>query len=418
VLALILSSPPFRNTQQCQSLLRYVVKHSLAGEDNLLRERVIGSEVFGRRPNYEPGEDPVVRLRAAEVRKRLAQYYQSVHDDSEIQIEIPAGSYRAIFRHRDEALLHQPSPMLLPEHAASDHDTQPSAHAGDARSLPHRIMEKLCQPSYRYGIAAALLLMSLLAALASDPWNARQNARFYQFWEPWTGSSKPVILVIGRNAVYRLSDKMMDDYAEAHHLGANGEEFFVPLMPDQVLHGRDLTAADDSFVALGDVAAVSHLVASLTRQGQDSQERFHNDISFAELRDTPSLLIGGFNNPMTIELTKNLRYVLRFRNEIDDTETGKEWLLHASQDAHDTEDYAIVTRLTQRGGEAPILSVAGMGQYGTMAAADFACDPKEISSVMRTVPKGWEHRNLQIVLHVKVVDFKPAATNVVASYVW
>ena len=51
----ILASPPFRNTQQGQNLLRYIVRHTLAGEDHLLRERVIGSEVFGRRPDYEPG---------------------------------------------------------------------------------------------------------------------------------------------------------------------------------------------------------------------------------------------------------------------------------------------------------------------------------------------------------------------------
>ena len=42
----VLSSTFFRNTQQGQNLLRYIVKHSLAGEDHLLRERVIGSEVF------------------------------------------------------------------------------------------------------------------------------------------------------------------------------------------------------------------------------------------------------------------------------------------------------------------------------------------------------------------------------------
>src|SRR5258708_14577906 len=70
----VLSSPPFRNTQQCQSLLRYIVKHTLSGEDNLLRERVIGSEILGRRPDYEPGEDPIVRLRVAYRRKRLAQF--------------------------------------------------------------------------------------------------------------------------------------------------------------------------------------------------------------------------------------------------------------------------------------------------------------------------------------------------------
>jgi hypothetical protein len=55
-------------------LFRYIVEHSLAASDGSLRERIIGIEVFGRSPDYDTAEDPGVRLRAADVRKRLAQY--------------------------------------------------------------------------------------------------------------------------------------------------------------------------------------------------------------------------------------------------------------------------------------------------------------------------------------------------------
>jgi hypothetical protein len=184
-----------------------------------------------------------------------------------------------------------------------------------------------------------------------------------------------VIIVIGSNAVYRLSDSLADQYAHTHDLQTKGEEFYVPFAPSDIIRGSDLVPAGSSFVALGDVAAVSHLVANITRQKQSFQERFPNDISFAELRNSPSLLIGGLNNPMTLELTKKLRFVLRARNEIDDSEDPKRrWLLNASPDSHDAEDYAIVTRVAHSA-DAPMLSVAGMGQYGTLAAADFICNP-------------------------------------------
>src|SRR5271157_521623 len=95
----VLQSAPFRNTRQCQSFLKYIVEHTLAGESDLLRERVIGTEVFGRSHDYEPGDDPVVRVRAAEVRKKLAQYYQN-HADSPVRIDIPPGSFKAVFEWR------------------------------------------------------------------------------------------------------------------------------------------------------------------------------------------------------------------------------------------------------------------------------------------------------------------------------
>jgi len=419
----VLSSPPFRNTQQCQTLLRYIVKHTLAGEDHLLRERVIGSEVFGRRPDYETGDDPVVRLRAAEVRKRLAQFYQSAVEEPAVHIDIPAGSYRATFRSRLGPHPALPEPRFSIEARSVESEPHAVLHVTDPHE-PTVIVAAEIQPPGSRGrtgrlyVSAALLLVVVAAVLVSA-WNGAQASQFKAFWGPWIGSSKPVIIAIGSNAVYRLSDNMNDQYARDHHLEAHGQEFFVPVAPDATVKGSDLNPAENSFVALGDVAAVSNIVASLTRQRQNFQERFPNDISFAELRDSSSVLVGGFNNPMTLELTKNLRFVLSARNEIDDMQDhNRRWQLHASEDSHDTEDYAIVTRLTQTHGDAPMLSVAGMGQYGTLAAAEFVCSQAAISTMARPLPRDWENRNLQLVLHVKVVDFKPVATEVVATHIW
>ncbi len=94
----VLTGSSFRSSAQCQSLLRYIVEHSLSQENEMLRERVIGISVFGRPSNYDSGNDPIVRARAAEIRKRLAQHYmQGEGVNEEIRIEIPPGSYRAIF---------------------------------------------------------------------------------------------------------------------------------------------------------------------------------------------------------------------------------------------------------------------------------------------------------------------------------
>ncbi len=104
-LHLIQRSVPFRSSKQCQTLLRYVVQHSLSGESNLLRERVIGTEVFGRPPDYDTANDPIVRARMAEVRKRLAQFYQSAESDPlQVHVEILPGHYQAHFRFPADSL--------------------------------------------------------------------------------------------------------------------------------------------------------------------------------------------------------------------------------------------------------------------------------------------------------------------------
>lgn len=68
----ILLSAPFRNSKRYPALLRYVVEQELNGASSELKERTIAINVFGRDPYYDPGVDPVVRISAGEVRKRLA----------------------------------------------------------------------------------------------------------------------------------------------------------------------------------------------------------------------------------------------------------------------------------------------------------------------------------------------------------
>jgi eukaryotic-like serine/threonine-protein kinase len=92
-LELVISSDAFAGSKQCQDLLRLLVQHALSGELEALSERMIGVEMFGRPADYDTSSDAVVLVRAAEVRKRLAQYYDELTLPPIVRIELPAGSY-------------------------------------------------------------------------------------------------------------------------------------------------------------------------------------------------------------------------------------------------------------------------------------------------------------------------------------
>src|ERR1700744_4182896 len=107
----LLAHPLFMNSKRYPVLLAYTVEQALLGNAGDLKERTIGVEAFGREPNYDVNLDPVVRTTAAEVRKRLIQYYYSPDHAGELIIELPVGSYVPLFR--------EPSP-----HTAVQTDTQ------------------------------------------------------------------------------------------------------------------------------------------------------------------------------------------------------------------------------------------------------------------------------------------------------
>src|SRR6185369_13070745 len=88
----LISSEAFAGSKQCQDFLRLVVERSVGGGVRELSERMIGVELFGRPADYDTSNDGIVRVRAAEVRKRLAQFYKD-EVNRVVRIELPPGSY-------------------------------------------------------------------------------------------------------------------------------------------------------------------------------------------------------------------------------------------------------------------------------------------------------------------------------------
>ncbi len=121
----MLASPLFTQSKRYAPFLRHVVEKTLDGQEDRLKERVLGSELFGRAPDYDSNNDPVVRVTAGEVRKRIAQYYDDSAHRNELRIDLPIGTYVAQFHpglavdeeHRaaPQSALLQADPAFSPE---------------------------------------------------------------------------------------------------------------------------------------------------------------------------------------------------------------------------------------------------------------------------------------------------------------
>jgi len=87
------ASHAFANSKRTQDFLQLIVGHALEGDIDGLKERMIGAEMFGRPVGYDTGSDSVVRVRATQLRKSLAQYYLETNLKPAVRIELPSGSY-------------------------------------------------------------------------------------------------------------------------------------------------------------------------------------------------------------------------------------------------------------------------------------------------------------------------------------
>ena len=112
----VLDGPAFRGSSRSREFLRFVVEEALAGRQDLLKERTIGVAAFGKPSDYDTGADSVVRVRANEVRKRLAAHYDAVPPKAGIRIELPLGAYAPTFSPvaARKAALPEPMPAAPP----------------------------------------------------------------------------------------------------------------------------------------------------------------------------------------------------------------------------------------------------------------------------------------------------------------
>jgi hypothetical protein len=96
----IVASPGFRNSPQLVSFLRFVVEATLCGKAASIKSYSIGIEALGRRDDFDPHVDPIVRVEAGRLRRALVGYYAADGAGSAIIIEIPLGHYVPKFHYR------------------------------------------------------------------------------------------------------------------------------------------------------------------------------------------------------------------------------------------------------------------------------------------------------------------------------
>jgi adenylate cyclase len=94
----ILASAVFLNARRPSQFLRFIVESTLSRQGATIKEYVIGVEVFERPADYDPKEDPVVRIEAGRLRKKLAEYYSGAGASDPVIIELPKGGYIPVFQ--------------------------------------------------------------------------------------------------------------------------------------------------------------------------------------------------------------------------------------------------------------------------------------------------------------------------------
>ena len=378
----LLDSQHFHKSKRFPIFLRFVIAEALAGRAERLKERTLGIEVFGKDPNYDTTQDPIVRVTAGEIRKRIAQYYQEPGHEQQIRLLLPSGSYAPQFCPPEE---------VVP--------------AGQMEEIPVAQKVSLAQPSVlrrSRNLYMGLLVVLIVAGVLA--WRLSRPAPIDVFWAPFFKSPDPILVCVADQNQY--STIVLRDAADPKHQ----------------------TTLNDRMVAviIDDLSPLVNITGMLYAHGRALRVQGESVTSFSDLRQSPTVFIGAFDNGWTLRFTAPLRY--HFANNPEMSEFwvadrerpgSREWLLERSQQATGTyKDFAIVTRALDPNTGRYVVVAAGIARGGTIASGEFLVDPTHMEELIRVAPKGWEHKNMEIVIETQVIDGRSGPPRIVALYVW
>jgi hypothetical protein len=96
-LNVVLSSTLFARAPDLSRILKYVCEKHFSNQSDTIKEYSIAVEALGRGPEFRPGEDSIVRVQAARLRKHLKSYYETDGANHRLQIAISATGYKPEF---------------------------------------------------------------------------------------------------------------------------------------------------------------------------------------------------------------------------------------------------------------------------------------------------------------------------------
>jgi hypothetical protein len=384
----LLADPLFKNSRRYPKLLEYVVNHTLTSPAPELKERTLGVDVFGRSPDYDTAIDPVVRMTASEVRKRLSHYYDAPEHADEIRIWLPAGSYVPEF--------HPPGSRGL--------DPPPKVPRISLEVLPEMAVpaRKRSSAGWFYGVVCAALAIALLAWWAIPT----PNRALDSFWNPVLGKSDSVLLSVGQRDEATIT--------------ATGEP---PLSAKQITLAR-LYYLESENVALPDVIALARLGGLMQSRHFRYHIRSANQTNLSDFRENPVILVGAFTNDWTLRLNLPLRYsFVREKNifMIRDRQNPSQIKWFVDYDTPYLKlaiDYALITRVVDPASQRLVVSVAGVGGYGTQAASEFLTESTYMQKLKAIAPRDWERKNVQVVISTRVINGSSGPPEIIGATFW
>lgn len=294
----ILNSKHFAQAPRKRRFVELICEYYLAGRAHELHEYLIGREVYERNDNYNPADDPIVRVGAHDVRKRLEQYYQHEGLHDEVQLEIPVGKYEPVFRYS------------TPENTLPESSPEGISLPANNQVAVNKHQWKWWSGAIGGGLVIVLFAIWLtqffdLNLLKIVRTNSTAEQQIYApVWNPFLKSEDPTILVLSNPAVYVLTNQEDPKRAQqqaiqlsekqAQKLRESLQAANVKVLDSPNPLSLHLSLTD--YTGIGEAISINRLTDLFRSQNLGLTLKQSRNLTAEDLKDRNLIMLGGVSS--------------------------------------------------------------------------------------------------------------------------
>jgi hypothetical protein len=388
----ILHSRTLQNSENLKAFLRFVVEKTLADEKAQLKEYEIAIEVFGRKSDYDPRIDSVVRVQAGRLRTKLHEYYLAEGKNDQIVIDLPKGHYHPVFN-----CPHADGQEISGTGAGTSNGIASNGHPIFAEGQHHveGVQARSRASAVVLGLGGLVILLSAaVVALYSSNRELQKQARnldpalntedFKAVWSPFVDDPESPLLVLSNPTVYRFLNDADPGSLARRAIQMTPEQtrslHEAPEFKNGQYAGGDsprLIPSLGMYTGMGEAVGVYRLTDLLRASNKTILLRQSRHVSAADLKYRNVILLGSiYVNEWSRRLPTNENFVYTFAATIENRNPlpGEEREYKPQfneQTGEMSVDYALITVKPNVSGEHAVMTLAGIFSEGTEAATEF-----------------------------------------------
>jgi len=375
----ILKSETFRHSEQHRALLAYLVRASLQGQSDQLKEYSVGIDALGKPESYNPRQDATVRIQTGRLRARLEEYYRTEGHSDPVVFTLPKGGFKIVFGNRLET----------------------TAPESPQKGLFHnvRLLRWVCLGLLvLLAAAAGLAIRSSLTLsragaslrLASSLWTPELDL----LWRPFLEERRPLTISLGTPLFVNLDGIRVRDAGQNQWVPGQ----YSPAI-DRIREALAATRIQPvyGYNGFGETAGAFRLFRLFLSRGKDLTFRRSNHLSWDDFKERDLILLGSPKSVAHLKNFRDLRTRLAFDVEEDrivnyEPQSGEAPEYRMNDRRKDpnanSNAYAVVTRLPGVDGAGSIMILGSPDTEGTLAACEYVTNPELAKDLLRRLASG------------------------------